>query len=64
MTTLLSKRFGNIEDGIRASILNLSATDLDALIEVLLDFDSERALKDWLEQRAERSFTRSTVSLC
>ncbi|NEP10561.1 MAG: DUF4351 domain-containing protein [Symploca sp. SIO2C1] len=51
ITRLLTKKFGTIEPDVQAKINQLSAVDLDALSEALLDFVDVSALSSWLTQR-------------
>lgn len=44
----LGKRFGELSEDIRASILELPLTVLEELGEALLDFSDLNELQDWL----------------
>ena len=51
ITRLLTRQFGQIESEIQGALNGLSASDLDELGDVFLDFANLEALSSWLAQR-------------
>ena len=51
ISRLLSKRFGNLTEDVKASISELSFETLETLAEAQLDFQSLSDLNQWLVNR-------------
>ncbi len=51
ITRLLTRQFGQIESEIQGALNGLSASDLDELGDVFLDFANLEALSSWLAER-------------
>lgn len=48
----LTRRFGELPDGLRSLVINLPLPTLEMLSEALLDFTSLAELQAWLEERS------------
>ena len=53
VTRLLTKRFGELPQEVRSSVLGLSLSMLEELGEALLDFTSVADLQAWLKARID-----------